>query len=182
MPSHSTIAKPYALAIFRQGQEQGADALSAWHADLELLAAIVRTDQMAALLSGPTLSQAQKAAQLASVAGDSLAPPARYLLELLAANKRLPLLPDIATAFAALKADAECRLDVEITTAFPLSDAETKDLTTTLAKYFDREVVIHSESDPSLLTGALIRAGDIMIDASYRGRLNQLRKHLQASG
>lgn len=181
MASHSTIAKPYALAIFSHGQEQGGDALGVWEADLGLLAAIMNTDKAMALLSSPALSQSLKAKRLVSITGDSLAPATKRLLGLLAENKRLLLLPDIAVAFAALKADAENRLDIEITAAFPLSDAETGDLTTSLTKHFGRKVFIHTNNDPSLIAGALIRAGDVMLDASYRGRLNQLRKHLQAA-
>ena len=180
MPVHNaTLAKPYAEALFRHGQEQGGDTLVVWLAQLAQLAAVVGTEQVAALLASPSLSQAQKAACLAAVMADDLSPQAEKLLVLLAENKRLALLPDIYLAFAALKAEAERRLEVQITTAFPLDEAETSALTAACAKHFGRDVTLTTEDDPDLVAGAVIRAGDAMIDASYRGRLSQLRKQLQ---
>ena len=61
-----------------------------------------------------------------------------------------------------------------VTSAYPLSDDETRVLSETMTSKLDRSVTLTSETDPSLLGGAIIRADDLVIDGSVRGRLDKL--------
>jgi F-type H+-transporting ATPase subunit delta len=92
----------------------------------------------------------------------------------LAQNKRLDLLPQITVLFAGYKANFEKSVDVEVVSAFELADEMTQKLAAALGRRLEREVNVHTTTDASLLGGVLIRAGDLVIDGSVRGRLNKL--------
>ena len=93
---------------------------------------------------------------------------------IMADNGRLSLLPEVAMLFDQLKQAVESTVAVHVTSAYPLSDAETQQLADTMQEKLARSITLTSETDPSLLGGALIRADDLMIDGSVRGRLNKL--------
>ena len=92
----------------------------------------------------------------------------------LAVNKRLSLLPEIYSLFAQYKANQEKTVDVEVVSAFDLADATRDKLAAVLGKKLEREVKVRTSTDRNLLGGVLIRAGDLVIDGSIRGRLNKL--------
>ncbi len=97
---------------------------------------------------------------------------------MLAINRRLPLLGEIAQQFDVLRALEEQNLDVEVVSAFPLTDAESERLARVLRDKYKKEVTLTSRVDPSLLGGAIIRAGDTVIDGSVRGKLEKLGESL----
>jgi F-type H+-transporting ATPase subunit delta len=92
----------------------------------------------------------------------------------MADNGRLSLLLEISQQFAELKAAQEATVEVEVTSALDVSDTEAEQLANVMAKRLHRTVSITTKTDPSLLGGAVIRAGDLVIDGSVRGRLNKL--------
>jgi F-type H+-transporting ATPase subunit delta len=92
----------------------------------------------------------------------------------MADNGRLALLPEVAALFEQLKQAVESTVAVHVSTAYPLSEAETQQLADTMQVRLERSITLTSETDPSLLGGALIRADDLVIDGSVRGRLNKL--------
>jgi F-type H+-transporting ATPase subunit delta len=120
------------------------------------------------------LTADQQAKTLCEVCGDALGAEARNFVAVLAANKRLALLPEIYTLFAQYKANHDKTVDVEVVSAFDLADATRDKLAEVLGKKLERQVEVRTSTDRNLLGGVLIRAGDLVIDGSIRGRLNKL--------
>jgi len=116
---------------------------------------------------------------LSGLCADALDDRGRALVDLLARNKRLALIGEINVQFEELKAQEERVLDVEVVSAFPLTDAQSALLRDALARRYAREVNMTSRVDPGLVGGAVIRAGDTVVDGSLRGRLARLAETLQ---
>jgi F-type H+-transporting ATPase subunit delta len=102
----------------------------------------------------------------------------RNFLPVLAENGRLALLPDVAAVFEQLRAESEQVVKANITSANALSDAELKQLTEALKKRFGREVEVRTSVDASLIGGAVIDTGDVVIDGSLRNKLSRLNASL----
>ena len=168
----TTLARPYARAAFEHARAAG--DLAAWQAALSELAAITAQPKVAAAMRDPNQTAAQRAAMLSGLAGDAVPPAVANLLAIMADNGRLSLLPEVAMLFDQLKQAVESTVAVHVTSAYPLSDAETQQLAETMQEKLARSITLTSETDPSLLGGALIRADDLVIDGSVRGRLNKL--------
>ena len=168
----TTLARPYARAAFEHARAAG--DLAAWQAALSELAAITAQPKVAAAMRDPNQTAAQRAATLSGLAGDAVPPAVANLLAIMADNGRLSLLPEVAMLFDQLKQAVESTVAVHVTSAYPLSDAETQQLAETMQEKLARSITLTSETDPSLLGGALIRADDLVIDGSVRGRLNKL--------
>jgi len=126
------------------------------------------------MLKSPSQTAQQRAENLAALIGDSLPASVVNLLMIMADNGRLSLLPEVATLFEQFKQAVESTVTVVVTSAYPLSDDETRVLSETMTSKLDRSVTLTSETDPSLLGGAIIRADDLVIDGSVRGRLDKL--------
>jgi F-type H+-transporting ATPase subunit delta len=168
----TTLARPYARAAFEHARAAG--DLAAWQAALSELASITAEPKVAAAMRDPNQTAAQRAATLSGLAGDAVPPAVANLLAIMADNGRLSLLPEVAMLFDQLKQVVESTVAVHVTSAYPLSDADTQQLAETMQEKLARSITLTSETDPSLLGGALIRADDLVIDGSVRGRLNKL--------
>ena len=168
----TTLARPYARAAFEHARAAG--GLAAWQTALSELAAITTQPKVAAAMRDPNQTAAQRASTLSSLAGDAVPTAVGNLLAIMSDNGRLSLIPEVATLFDQLKQAVESAVAVHVTSAYPLSDAETQQLTETMQEKLERSITLTSETDPSLLGGALIRADDLVIDGSVRGRLNKL--------
>ena len=168
----TTLARPYARAAFEHARAAG--DLAAWQTALSELAAITAEPKVAAAMRDPNQTAAQRAATLNGLAGEEVPPAVANLLAIMADNGRLSLLPEVAMLFDQLKQAVESTVAVHVTAAYPLSDAETQQLADTMQEKLARSITLTSETDPSLLGGALIRADDLVIDGSVRGRLNKL--------
>ena len=168
----TTRSRPYARAAFEHARAAG--VLAAWQAALSELAAITAQPKVAAAMRDPNQTAAQRAATLSGLAGDAVPPAVANLLAIMADNGRLSLRPEVAMLFDQLKQAVESTVAVHVTSAYPLSDAETQQLAETMQEKLARSITLTSETDPSLLGGALIRADDLVIDGSVRGRLNKL--------
>jgi F-type H+-transporting ATPase subunit delta len=168
----TTLARPYARAAFEHAR--ASDQLAAWQSALSQLATITTDTKVSAMLRDPSQTAAQRANALAALAGDGLPETVGNLLGTMADNGRLSLLPEVAALYEQLKQAVESTVAVHVSTAYPLSDAETQQLADTMQVRLERSITLTSETDPSLLGGALIRADDLVIDGSVRGRLNKL--------
>ena len=168
----TTLARPYARAAFEHARAAG--VLAAWQTALSELAAITAEPKVAAAMRDPNQTAAQRAATLSGLAGEEVPPAVANLLAIMADNGRLSLLPEVAMLFDQLKQAVESTVAVHVTSAYPLSDAETQQLADTMQEKLARSITLTSETDPSLIGGALIRADDLVIDGSVRGRLNKL--------
>jgi len=168
----TTLARPYARAAFEHARASG--QLGPWQQALTDLAAVTSTQKVAAMLRDPAQTAEQRAAVLAQLLGEDAPAAVGNLLTIMADNSRLSLLPEVSALFAQFKQAEESTVSVHVTSAYPLSDEEITRLTETMKDRLARSVTLTSETDPSLLGGALIRADDLVIDGSVRGRLNKL--------
>ena len=178
MAELSTLARPYAKAAFEYAKEKG--ALSGWEGQLATAAAVASQERVSAMLDNPALTDEQQANVLNEVCGDDTSSEVKNFVHILAANKRIPLLPEIHQQFALFKANQEKSVDVEVISAFDLDDATTGRLAEVLRGKLERDVKVSTATDESLLGGVLIRAGDMVIDGSVRGRLNKLAEAMNS--
>jgi F-type H+-transporting ATPase subunit delta len=172
MAEISTVARPYAKAAFQFAQENG--VLKQWSEMIGLLADVINDPTFSAFLKKPELSASQQSQALISVCGDKIDKQVSNFVIGLASNKRLEALPAIREQFEEMRAAAEGELDVDVTSAYELTAEQAKLLAGTLTKKLSRQVNVTSSVDASLIGGAVIRAGDLVIDASVRGKLAKL--------
>jgi F-type H+-transporting ATPase subunit delta len=174
MSSTLTLARPYARAAFALARESG--RLQPW-SDLLAFAATVASDQRVQSLLGNPKLQVADAVGLLLPNGDS-DPTFAQFLTVLADNGRLALLPDVAALYAELLAESQHIVKAKITSATALDAGELAKLRAALMKRFGREVEVETALDPELLGGAVIDAGDIVIDGSLRSKLARLESAL----
>lgn len=172
-----TLARPYAEAVFRRALETG--QIDRWSAMLTLLAGIAKEEAVQVLLTDPKVSDALLVGLFRDVAGDRLTQEGKNLLGVLVENKRLALLPDIDRLFEEQKQAAQGRAQVSVRTAFPLSAGEQAQLIAALESRLGKRIELTVAEDPALIGGVEVRAGDLVIDGSVRGRLNRLTSLLQ---
>ena len=185
MADNNTVARPYARAAFEVGQES--NALAELSASLAVAKALMEDGQVAAFLLVPTLSDTQRLEFLQGLfaqavgegsvfAGGSL--HGTNFIKLLLENDRVAVLPEIADHFEALKAKVENTVDAVITSAVPLSKEQQQAMVASLRKKLGREINVTTRIDEKLIGGAVIRAGDVVIDGSLRARLEGLANAL----
>ena len=175
MSDFETAARPYAKAIFELADGEG--KLQAWQDNLELAASVAGDRNMAALLSQPAMVASELAALFQSVlreAGAQADADFDNLIALLAENGRLAALPAIATRFEILKREAEGKIEVRVRSAQELTDEQQQRIATSMASRLGKQVTITTEIDASLIAGAIVTAGDLVIDGSASGRMDKL--------
>ncbi len=177
MAELATLARPYANAVYDLAKSD--NALDQWSRMLAFLAAAADVERMQLVLESPDLPAEVKARRLIDVCGEELNDRAKNLVRVLAANKRLNAISEVRDQFEIRKAEDERVLDVEVITACQLSAEQSDKLRQALARRFEREVNLSGRVDASVIGGAVIRAGDTVIDASLRGRLDKLAETLQ---
>lgn len=172
MAEVSTIARPYAKAAFECAADKG--MLTEWSSMLALMAVVSQTPEVRRLLDSPSLGYAAKAAIFTDLCGEALSDGAKNFVGVLAEHKRLSVLTAISADFETLKARLEQSLDVEITSAFELSEAQREKLKAALSSKWQKKISLQSRVDSSLIGGVVIRTGDMVIDGSLRGKLARL--------
>lgn len=176
MPDKSTIARPYAKAAFAAATGR----LGEWSEALRRAAAAVADPRVAALLDNPHVTSGQLADLISSVAGPHLDEAGRNFIGTLADNHRLDCLAEIASRFDELKAEAEGTMEVQVSSARPLSETQQRALASALERRLRRTVRLHCVLDPTLIGGARVRAGDLVIDGSLRSKLERIAHQLTA--
>ena len=171
MADIATIARPYARAAFEHAHDAG--QLAPWGEMLTRAGAAVEDERVASLIGNPHVQRAELVALLAEVAG-AADERSRNFIQLLADNGRLAALPQVAAQFAALRAEVENTVDVTVTSALPLTAEQSDKLVQALSRRLRRTVRLSATVDPSLIGGAVVRAGDFVIDGSLRGRVERL--------
>lgn len=172
MAEKMTVGRPYAKAVFEIAQEHS--TLSAWSGFLAVAARVVSDPEFAVLLGNPQISKERLVALLVELTDESAGPMANNLLELLAENGRLAYLPEIALDFERLRAEAENVVEVHVASAVALTEEQRQSITVSMRKRLGKDVRLQCDIDASLLGGAIIRAGDLVIDGSLKGRLERL--------
>jgi F-type H+-transporting ATPase subunit delta len=172
MAEKATIARPYARAAFEFAQAAG--GLKQWSESLAVAAAVVSDPSVSRLLNHPRVTPTQLVELIAEVAGSKFDSSANNFIATLALNRRLGLLPYVASMYEVLRAEVEGMADVEVISAVPLDAAQQQRLTAALQTRLKRTVRLHCSVDASLMGGAIVRASDLVIDGSVKERLVRL--------
>ena len=178
MSELTTAARPYARAAFDIANNHGEQ--QQWTDMLSFIAAVAYDPKMIALLDSPGLSQAQSAEMFITVCEDKVDQRGKNFIKLLAENDRIKLLPEIAALYEHYRAEAEGSIDAEVISASETSDAQLAKIAAALKTRLGKEVRLTSSIDPTLIGGAIIRAGDMVIDGSLSGRLAKLSTTLKS--
>jgi F-type H+-transporting ATPase subunit delta len=178
MAEPSTVARPYAEAVFKLADAH--NALAKWSEMLAALAAVAQDERVQRAVADPNLSDAQVAGLFIAILSGKLSGEAENLLRVLAANGRLALLPQIHAQFEALKNEREGVVEAEVHSAFELTKAQLADLVQRLEKKTGRKVRTRMHLDKQLIGGLKIVLGDKVIDGSVRAQLGALETALKA--
>ena len=176
MAEYSTIARPYAQAVFELAKEQ--DRLQQWSEMLRLAAMVVADSNVKSLIGNPRVDKQQLMDLILGVCGECLDDNARNFLAVLAENGRLGLLPIMAEQYEAYRAEEEKIVQAELISAFPVNEEQQQKIAAALKARLGREVSLNCKTDQTLLGGAIIRAGDMVIDGSVTGHLNRFANAL----
>ena len=178
MAELSTLARPYAKAAFEFAVD--ASDLQGWASCLATSAAVSQHAAVVKLLRSPSSTSLQQAATIIDLCGDDLNATGQNFITILSENRRLTLLPQISHQFEVMKANREKAVDVDVAAAQPLDAQQQQMLSDALRNKLQRKVNMQVSLDKSLLGGAVIRAGDTVIDGSIRGRLTKLAESLNS--
>ncbi len=172
----ATLARPYARAAHELARDEG--ALEDWNRRLELASAIISDPDVRRLTRDPRLSREDLVSAFADIGGEQFDSKFRGFLRVLAVYHRLDLLPEVTAQFEQLRHASEQSLAVKVTSAVEMDEEQKEKLAASLARRFGREVELEAEVDPAVIGGAIIRAGDQVIDGSVRGRLERLTRQV----
>lgn len=172
----TTLARPYAEAVFRLARER--KSLAGWSEMLKLAAALARDPQMSRLIDNPRVPRERFVEFFIDVCGKKLDKDGANFIRLLTENRRLALLPEIAGLYETLRASAEARVEAEVISASAVGADQLKTIAAALKQRLGRDVTLATRLDPSLVGGIVIRAGDLVIDGSVRSKLKALATHL----
>ena len=172
MAELSNIARPYGRAVFELAKA-GAD-YSVWSEQLDMLAVVAADPNVGDLFNNPRVSRRELATVFTDVCGDRLDENVKNLVRLLAQNRRLHALAAIAEQYEHLRAEAEQTVQAELESALPVSDTQQQRIVEALSQRMGRRVELTVKTNEELLGGAVVRAGDLVIDGSIRARLEKL--------
>jgi F-type H+-transporting ATPase subunit delta len=176
MSALTTLARPYAKAAFQLAEKDG--ALGQWDDMLTLASGVVGDERVSNLIESPHVSPQQARDLVAEAGGENFDKRFGDYLSVLADNGRLALLGDIAAIYSRLRQEAERRLEVRVVSAVALEAEQEDRLKRALSKRFDSDIELKNEIDKSVIGGAVIYAGDQVIDGSLLGRLKRLEQNL----
>ena len=180
MDDNLLIARPYAKAVFAIAE--ATNKLSNWSELLATLASIAKDHRVKGLLIDPRVDWLQRATLFADICSpilDSLDKQGENFLQILAMNRRLYLLPEIAEFYAKLLAKQQDIVKTKIVSALPLAKQQQDKLQQALGERLQIQIEPQYETDASLIGGIIIRIGDRVIDGSIRGKLEKLEKYLR---
>lgn len=173
---NTTVARPYAKAAFDSALET--NSFAKWSSFLQMAAFISSDPAVIALLKNPLVSEQQLEDLYLVVCAKDSDEQTNNFIKLLALRRRLHALPEMAAIFETLRAEHEKIIKVDIASFKPLDETQKQKLQAALKQRLKREIDIHCRVDESLIGGAVISAGDIVIDGSLRSQLKKLRREL----
>jgi F-type H+-transporting ATPase subunit delta len=177
MSELTTVARPYAKAAFEFAVE--AKAMDSWLSQLTFAAEVAQDETIKGYLSGgASVEQAQTL--FLNVCGEQVDSQGQNFLKVMAKNERLLVLPQVLEQFIALKADFEQEVSVDVTSAVEVTAEQKTTLSAALEKRLARKVKLNCFVDVSIVSGLVIKAGDMVIDGSVKGKLNRLATTLQS--
>lgn len=173
MSKNTTIARPYAKAAFATALQD--KTISDWSNFLNTAKLVISNPQIITLLKNPKITNEQRFDCLADICKQTMHEPQSNFLRLLSSQHRLLILPEIAELFETLRIEHEKRINVEVISATALSAAEKERLAQALKIRLQRDVSLEYHIDKSLIGGNIIRADNLVIDDSIRGKLVRLQ-------
>jgi len=180
MAEKSTIARPYAEAIFEVAQ--ASNKLKEWSELLQTIAQITVDEDMRGLIGNTSVNKKQLAQLIIDVASSGkksvMTDQGSNLIRLLTENRRLNVVAEITEQYEILKAEAEKTVEAEIVSAQEISAKQQSLIADKLKARLGREVSLRCLVDDSLMGGAIIKAGDMVIDGSVSSKLNKLSVEL----
>ncbi|KAB2824969.1 F0F1 ATP synthase subunit delta [Aliivibrio finisterrensis] len=177
MSTMTTIARPYAKAAFDFAVEK--NELDQWVQMLTFCSEVTKNEDVAQLLDG-AIAPDKLAEIFISICGEQLNEFGQNLIHVMAENGRLKVLPDVLEQYIFLKHEFEKMIDAEVISAVELTEQQKADISAKLEARLERKVKLNCSVDEALLAGVIIRAGDLVIDNSARGRLSRLSETLQS--
>ncbi len=171
-----TTARPYAQAAFDEAQKL--NDLRGWSEVLLAGAEAVANPEVATVVASPRATVKQVEGLVSALCGVKPGSAQDNFIRLLAENRRLALFPEIAAIYETLRAEAEKALEVTVSSAFELNDAQKNKIIDGLTKRMNRKITLNCLIDKQLLGGVVIRAGDKVIDGSVRARLGEMANAL----
>ncbi|KAA1178409.1 F0F1 ATP synthase subunit delta [Photorhabdus heterorhabditis] len=177
MSEFATVARPYAKAAFDFAVEK--QSLEHWQNMLVFTAEVTRNEQVGELLSG-SLASETLANTFIAICGELVDEHAQNFIRVMAENGRLLALPEVLQQFIQLRASLESTVDVEVISATELSEQQLAKISAAMDKRLSRKVKLNCKIDKSVIAGVVVRAGDLVIDGSIRGRLDRLTDVLQS--
>ncbi|MBL4585220.1 MAG: F0F1 ATP synthase subunit delta [Pseudomonadales bacterium] len=178
MAELTTLARPYAKAAFEYALS--AKALVAWSESLAFASAVASDAQIQLVLKSPALTAIRKSEIFIDICEGKLDEKVKSFINTLSVNNRLPLLPVIFKGFEKLRLEEEAMMEVSITSAFELSEGEKTKLLNALKARFNKDINMVSDIEKGLIGGLVIRAGDLVIDGSIRGRIQKLTEAMNS--
>ena len=179
MAELSTVARPYAEAIFAVARDDKA-GLASWADQIQRLAEVFDVDAVRVAMSDPRLDDQQRTSVFLGLVQPPVDKTLTTFVELLVANERLILLPQIAEQFQALRDAAEGVAQANITSAFPMSDEQVTQLLQLLEPKFGLKLKPHVQIDAALIGGVRVQVGDQVLDTSVQAQLLRMRDTLAA--
>jgi len=173
----TTIARPYAAAVFERAQET--NEVAGWSEALGLLAGIGNDPEFAGLIDNPNVPNEVAQDIVLKVAGDALSVEQGNLVKLLVENDRLALLPELSGLFEEMRTAQDGSRVAQVRSAYALTKAEQQELSAVLAAKLGGSIDMTVELDKSLIGGVEIRVGDLVIDGTIRGKLEKLATELE---
>ena len=176
MAESTTLARPYAVAAYKRAKETG--TADRWSESFAFLSAVMSDERMKQAAANPKGKREDFAAAFVELCGEHLDTEAENFVRILIRNRRLDLIKQIAEIFEQNKAEDEGYIDADVYTAFALDDDEWNSLAAMLERVLKKKPRLRVFIDKRLIGGVYIRAGDRVIDASVRGRVERLAKRL----
>ena len=176
MADNASTARPYAKALFELAKEN--DAFAAWGSSLKKLAAISQDADFASLVNDPKITADQLTGLLNELLEGDLPEGGGNFLNLLVNNDRISVLSDIEQQFGELVAKAQASVNAQVITAIALSESQKLSLASALEQRLGLKVNLQESVDADLVGGAIIKAGDLVIDGSAKGRIEKLTSAL----
>ncbi|MCK5897914.1 MAG: F0F1 ATP synthase subunit delta [Methylococcales bacterium] len=177
MSELSTLARPYAEAVFKRALET--ETTEKWSTTLAFVAAVVNDITFAGIIDNPKVSDEQLTGLLLDICQQQTTKESENFLKLLIQNNRLTLADAIYNLYEAQKAEKEGYIDVDVRTAYAFTKDDEKKFSKTLKKELNKEVRLSIQVDKSLIGGFIAKAGDLVIDGSVKGQLQIMQKTLQ---
>ncbi|WP_163936392.1 F0F1 ATP synthase subunit delta [Paraferrimonas sp. SM1919] len=177
MAEMSTVARPYAKAAFDIAVE--AQAVEKWQEMLEFASLVAQNESISELLNGALA--ADKLAEIFNqVCGEQVNEQGQNLIKVMAENGRLSVLPEVAALYAGLRNEWAQEIEAEVISAVSLTEAQQASIAGALEKRLSRKVKLNCSVNADLIAGFIVKADDLVIDGSARGKIDRLADTLQS--